>query len=265
MDNNVALKLGQSPLFPILARYYVAAPSAVIIRTTEAELLRAVPVEPPTLDLCCGDGFFTSLIRPAGFLAGCDLSRPRLTQAAERKIYGGLALADIRGGIPFKSGYFKTVISNSSLEHVEGIDGVLSEIARVLRPGGKFYTTFASDYAYEWWPCGKDALQEYFKLQPVFNAFSLEQWKQRMAQAGLPVVEHRYYLSKRATQLLLFLDYHLSRFYLTRDRTVLRFLSGPARWIPVRAWVKIWQWAFRNVKLLAGARGGGILLVAERK
>jgi hypothetical protein len=87
-----------------------------------------------------------------------------------------------------------------------------------------------------------------------------------MARAGLPVVEHRYYLSKRATQLLLFLDYHFSRFYLTRDRTVWRFLSRPAGWIPARIWEKVWQWAFRDVKLLADARGGGgILLVAERK
>ena len=79
--------LNESPFLPQLADSYALAPSAVLIRTAEAELLRAMPIESPALDLCCGDGFFASLIRPDGFEAGCDINKAALAQAEKRKMY----------------------------------------------------------------------------------------------------------------------------------------------------------------------------------
>ena len=272
--------LGNSPFFSKLADYYALVPSAVLIRTAEAELLRTLPVEPPALDLCCGDGFFASLIHPSGFEAGCDFNETALCRATARNAHKKLVCADITQAIPFPDGHFNTVVSNSSLEHVQNIDSVLQETARVLRPGGKLYTTFASYYAYEWWPNGQQALDHYMNYQPVYNWFPLDEWQRRMNSAGLRIIDHQYYLSKRASRIFLFLDYHLSRIYLTSDPTLASPLVSRMRQNPTQGWgatwrrlfttastklfAAIWKGSFARVTIRTGDEGGGILITAER-
>lgn len=236
----------------------------VLIRTAEAELLSALPMEPPILDLCCGDGYFASLIRPEGFEAGCDLSESALKRAIKRGIYKCLACADVTKGIPFPDACFSTVVSNSSLEHVNDIDATLREIARVLKPGGRLYTTFASHYAYEWWPCGKSALSRYLSFQPVYNYFSLQEWERRMVAAGLHVLAHQYYLSKNVTRVFLWLDYHFSHVYLTSDRTLARFFVRGLHFVPKRVLARLWRLLFSRIRICPDGAGGGILIIAER-
>jgi ubiquinone/menaquinone biosynthesis C-methylase UbiE len=47
--------------------------------------------------------------------------------------------------IPFTDSEFDIVISNHNLYHAENLDKVISEIHRVLKPGGKLYATTNSD------------------------------------------------------------------------------------------------------------------------
>ncbi len=256
--------LGQSRLLRVIANYYAYAPSAVIIRTAEAELLRAMSIESPALDLCCGDGFFASIIRPQGFEAGCDINKTALEQAGRRNVYRSLVWADISKEIPFPDAYFSTVVSNSSLEHIRGIDGALKEVARVLKPGGRLYSTFASSYAKDWWPCGQQALKRYMEYQPVYNWFTLEEWNRRMEKAGLKIVSYQYYLSKTTTRLLLFLDYHFSQVYMTSDRTIARPIIKMICKIPRNILVRLWRLLFSNVRITIEGKGGGILLIAEK-
>ena len=263
--NSIPAHLGESHLLPELAHRYAFAPSAALIRTAEAELLRSLPIKSPALDLCCGDGFFASLIGSAVFEAGCDISQAALRQAARGNTYKILALADIAQGIPFSDGYFNTIVSNSSLEHVQNIDSALREIGRVLKPSGRFYTTFASDYAYNWWPCGQQALNRYLRFQPVYNYFPLWEWERRLAMAGLRVVSYKYYLSKTVSRFLMFLDYHFSHVYLTTDSTLARPIIRSMHVIPRGIWAAVWQMLFARIKILTGSKGGGILIIAERE
>lgn len=260
----LADRIGESRYLLELSNRYAFAPSAVLIRVAEVELLSALPIEPPVLDLCCGDGYFCSLICPGGVEAGCDLSLPALKRARDLWQYRGVACADVAAGIPFANESFQTVISNSSLEHVKNVDIAMREIARVLRQGGRFYTTFASDLAYKWWPCGRNALDRYIDFQPVFNYFTLEEWERRMVKGGLRVIGHQYYLSKAATRLMMFLDYHFSHVYMTSDRTLARPVVGVMRMLPAALWAKLWQMLFARVRILADGEGGGILIAAER-
>ncbi len=65
--------------------------------------------------------------------------------AAERGLLGSAVLELGEGGvIPFVDRYFDFVISNQVFEHVENLDLVLTEIARVLKPGGRLLTLFPS-------------------------------------------------------------------------------------------------------------------------
>lgn len=259
-----AQRMRQSRFLNELCREYALAPSAVLIRTAEAELLSTLPMEGPLLDLCCGDGYFASLLLPGGMGAGCDRSRAALEQAHSRGQYQVLACADVARGLPFRDEAFRTVLSNSSLEHVREVDVTLQEITRVLRRGGRFYTTFASSYAYEWWPCGHRALRRYLEFQPVHNYPPLEKWFSQMEKAGLHVVGHQYYLSRSATRLMLFMDYHSSHVWLTSDLTAARPVIRIMRLVPRRALARLWQWAFGGTRIGAGERGGGVLIMAER-
>lgn len=58
---------------------------------------------------------------------------------------GALADADVRvgasGPLPFRDATFDAVVSRYTLEHVAALDSVLSEIHRVLKPGGIFRFT----------------------------------------------------------------------------------------------------------------------------
>jgi ubiquinone/menaquinone biosynthesis C-methylase UbiE len=259
------VSLRESKFLSKLAEYYAHMPSAVLIRTAEVEILRTMPLEPPLLDLCCGDGFICSLICPDGVEAGCDLSLDTLKEARERTQYHHIACADVTKGVPFRNSSFRTVVSNSSLEHLSDISAALREIARVLKPGGKVYATFGSNFAYEWCCVGHRARKRYLDFQPVYNYFSLQEWKERMSLVGLEVVAHRYYLSKAATRLVCFLDYHFSRAYMTSDKSVVKFIIHVMHRIPSRVWSNLWIKLFGRIRTSGCDKGGGILIVAERE
>ena len=161
MKGKVTPSLGKSRFLRQIAQYYAFIPSAVLIRTAPVEILRTIPLELPLLDLCCGDGFICSLICQDGAETGCDLSLDTLEQAQKRGQYHNIACADVTKGIPFRDSSFRSVVSNSSLEHLPDISTTLREIARVLKPGGKLYATFGSNFAYEWWCFGRNARNRY--------------------------------------------------------------------------------------------------------
>ena len=260
-----AATFSESRSFHELTRHYAQSPSAILIRTAEAELLRGIAAKSPMLDLCCGDGYFASLIRESVVDAGCDFNGQSLRRASRRGIYRNIAMANVTQGIPFQSQSFETVISNSSLEHVDDINAALAEVSRVLRPGGTFHMTLASEYAYAWWPCGDEALSAYRSFQPVYSSFSLGEWTDRMADVGLKIVTHRFYLSRRATRCLMYIDYHLSNAQMTQRRTLARPLSSVMRIIPRSILSSVWRLLFARVGILQENEGGGLWITAERR
>ena len=93
------------------------------------------------LDLGCGAGFLSNELAKAGHaVTGLDASAPSLAIAAARdstrtaRYELGDALALSRG-----IGEFDAVCAMDFLEHVDQPDRVVSEAARVLRPGGLFF------------------------------------------------------------------------------------------------------------------------------
>ncbi|HEX7956743.1 MAG TPA: methyltransferase domain-containing protein [Pyrinomonadaceae bacterium] len=88
------------------------------------------------LDLGCGAGVLALLKRKGVTLSGVDLS-PECALAARRNGYDLTGAASLTR-LPFADRSFDYVVSLDVLGHVEfkDKDAVLSEIARVLRPGG---------------------------------------------------------------------------------------------------------------------------------
>jgi SAM-dependent methyltransferase len=91
------------------------------------------------LDLGCGEGQIARLAvaRGATTVVGVDRSAAQIREASRR----GGGPAYVRGsatGLPLRSSWCDAVVACLVLEHVEDLDATLDEVARVLRPGGRF-------------------------------------------------------------------------------------------------------------------------------
>jgi ubiquinone/menaquinone biosynthesis C-methylase UbiE len=105
-------------------------------------LKEAVPEGSRWLDLGCGHQMFAywmteeekELARRATLLIGIDLDLAGMKkhQSVTGRVFGNLEQ------LPFESGSFHVVTANMVAEHLSAPDAVLSEIHRVLRPGGVF-------------------------------------------------------------------------------------------------------------------------------
>ena len=88
------------------------------------------------LEVGCGMGNFAERLarETAAEVVATDLS-PRMVEVARER---GLdaRVADVQE-LPFDEGEFDCVVANAMLYHVEDVDRALSELARVLEPGGK--------------------------------------------------------------------------------------------------------------------------------
>jgi SAM-dependent methyltransferase len=78
--------------------------------------------------------------------------------------------------IPFASGVFDLVINNQVMEHVEDIDAVLSEIHRVLKPGGVVLSLFPDHSIWREGHCGVPFLH-WFPKRSTFRVYYALFWR----------------------------------------------------------------------------------------
>jgi len=93
------------------------------------------------LDVGCGAGFLSNELGSHGWnVTGVDASKSSLTVA--RTHDGTDSVAYVLGNgyrLPYLDSSFSDVCAMDFLEHVEEPSSVIGEIARVLKPGGRFY------------------------------------------------------------------------------------------------------------------------------
>ena len=88
------------------------------------------------LDLGCGDGQLTQRIAGTGAsVIGVDASSEMVAAARSRSIVANVANAE---ALPYMRSEFDAVFSNAALHWVRGQDAMMSEVHRVLKPGGRF-------------------------------------------------------------------------------------------------------------------------------
>lgn len=207
----------------------------------------------PGLDLGCGDGHLMAIIlRHVGprDLSGIDVDPSETVLAARREVYREVVTA-AADRMVFPDRSFEFVFSNSVLEHIENIDGTLSEVARVLRPGGRFLFTvpgpdfhaclrgprFGSHDAY---------LQAIDARCAHLRYWNSLQWAEHLELAGLKMIHHHAYLTRAQTQRW----QQLARY----TSGILYFLVGRTRQpIAIQRGLGIRSTRFRLPKVIASA------------
>ena len=97
---------------------------------------------PKTLEVGCGDGFFSGhLIQLGCDVTGIDLSATAIDSAQRHYPNGCFAVHDLAQPMAFPESTMDLVWCSEVLEHLFSPLGVVCEICRVLKPGGVFLCT----------------------------------------------------------------------------------------------------------------------------
>jgi ubiquinone/menaquinone biosynthesis C-methylase UbiE len=101
----------------------------------------SIPSGSQVLDACCGHGYLGEYISSlGGEVTFCDLSPLQLdalrARFADQNLPAEVIEADLLH-LPFPDGKFDVVVGNSFLHHLPDVPKGLSELARVLKPGGR--------------------------------------------------------------------------------------------------------------------------------
>lgn len=230
--------VGESRFFRRLLRHYRRVPSILLCRVPELEYASRLTLGASALDHCCGDGLFASLGWPAErFAAGCDLDGASIERARKRARHGRLDVCDAAQRLPYADDSFELVFNNSALEHIPDLDRALAEVARVVRPGGRFAFNVLNHRYFEWWPAEAPAAKGYREWQPFFHALDMGEWTSRLARVGLQVQEARGYFDREAARVLALLDSEFSGHFFERiDSQLVRDFQSS--WWNRRRWRK---------------------------
>jgi SAM-dependent methyltransferase len=161
------------------------------------------------LDLGCGDGRLTRLILghvgPRS-IVGIDPDPLEATLAVDEGIYERVHTA-FGDRIPEPDASFDWVFSNSVLEHIPDLAPVLAEVARLLRPEGRFVFTVPQETFHAclrgpWLPWV--SRHAYLKMIDQRCAhvryWGIGEWRAALTAAGMDLVQARRYLSPRQTR-----------------------------------------------------------------
>jgi SAM-dependent methyltransferase len=99
----------------------------------------ASSLQRPLLDFGCGDGSFAAVLF-SQIEYGVDIDGDALDTAKQFHLYENL-VQSVNNAIPLPDASINSVFSNSVLEHVQELDDVIREIARVLSTTGIFVFT----------------------------------------------------------------------------------------------------------------------------
>jgi SAM-dependent methyltransferase len=113
-------------------------------RYLECKIYRSLTLDRPILDLGCGDGLYAWILFAEPVDTGIDPNPRELESARRLGAYREL-IACAGHCVPKPDGSYRTVFSNSVLEHIETLEPVFREVHRLLAPGGRFYFTVPSD------------------------------------------------------------------------------------------------------------------------
>ncbi|MFM7438258.1 MAG: class I SAM-dependent methyltransferase, partial [Snowella sp.] len=149
-----------------------------------------------TLDAGCGNGLYTRLlIKRAQKVDALDYSESSINKLKRR--LGHLPHLSLHVGsadnLPFANEQFDLALHCEVLEHIENDRQVLSELFRVLQPGGYLIISVPVPPA------------PYIDSEHVREGYTLEQISQLLQEAGFTIIYHQYCMFKFSKNLMRFL------------------------------------------------------------
>lgn len=198
-------KVKKSYLTYFLKKYWFI-PSDVLQRGIEANIWDLCQFKRPVLDIGVGNGKMSAFIfkNHPEFDVGIDSETSGLESAKTTKKYRKIIHADAQN-LPFKNISFNTVVSNSTFEHIAQDLKAISEVSRVLKKGGLFFTTVPSEFLQKWVleyeekknkAESQENLIKFNKRTNHIHYRSLSNWKQYLKKNNLEIVFYKYYFPK---------------------------------------------------------------------
>src|SRR6266571_1025048 len=235
----------------------------------------------PILDLGCGDGAIHALFFGKSNSVGIDVDHTVVLRA--KHLMGKVVRGDARW-LPFKAGVFGSIIGICVAEHLPEVDACLTEVCRVLRPGGVLIATVPSAH---WKPLyfwnrfftalgcprlGRKIVDVHDQKMVHLNLLSPDEWTRRLVQIGLEPFAYVPFLAPRTASFVTFLEsiYELpfpfpgfwtnsGAFYFATG--ILRRVGG------VRFWKRVFSRAiapFYQEAIGPGGIAGGTMFVARK-
>jgi len=162
----------------------------------------------PILDIGCGDGLFARTLFAENIDTGLDPQAVEIQHATAQGVYDEL-LQCYGNAVPKPDGHYRTIFSNSVLEHIPDLMPVLKEAHRLLASGGHFYFTVPSQDFERYTVInltleglGLKSLSNRFRsffnrFWVHYHAYPLEKWIALAKEAGFEVVDAYTYNPKR--------------------------------------------------------------------
>ena len=184
-----------------------------LLRSVEATYYQDFDLPAPILDLGCGDGHFAQLTFDHPIDVGLDPRHAPIQEAGTRNVYRLLIEAD-GSKIPCPDGVFSSAFSNSVLEHIAPVEQVLTEMARVLRPGALFVFCVQNHHFIDYLSVAvmmdKIRLTSLAKLYRAFftriarlcHLDNPQVWQTRLEQAGFVLERWWHYFPPKALAIL---------------------------------------------------------------
>ena len=184
-----------------------------LLRAVEAQFYQQIDLAAPTLDIGCGEGHFTQVTFDRKIDVGIDPWKGPIREAKRRQVYHLLTEADA-GKMPYPDRYFASAFSNSVLEHIPHVEDVLSEAARVLKPGALFVFCVPNHRFNEQLSIArffaKLGLHSLARLYRTFFTYisrhrhldSPEIWQHRLEKVGFVIETWWHYFPPRALVML---------------------------------------------------------------
>ena len=249
----------------------IFAPAAwALIRANEIRALDRVEFKEPTLDIGCGDGLVTKLMlskRSLKYLnTGVDLNVREVKKAIKLQVYKKCLVANVYN-LPFQDDSFKTVFSNSVIEHIPDLSKAISEMSRVLKKGGMFVITVPSPFL-EKYLIGTHIFGSWYgklfnKLFKHYNLYNHQEWQKILIKHNLKLIDHHYYHTKSMIQMHEFLSYIALPVHLLKPVVGFWPVFPQFRKKYIASYLKNMLWSY-YIDDVRKDEGGSLLIVARK-